>query len=119
MYLANELPYLSPPEGVGAFTDAILSARNKRLWLTQLGNSIADTLRKLIEDHETLNTTQFNQMAISKRADIDSHMVALNDVMERGKEVAKSRMNAKLVEQFRQAASILEQFNLRQNFGVL
>jgi hypothetical protein len=32
--------------------------------------------RKLIEDHETLNTAQFNQMAIRKRADLDSHMAA-------------------------------------------
>jgi hypothetical protein len=44
MYLASELPYLSPPQGVGAFADAILSARNKRLWLTELGISYADTL---------------------------------------------------------------------------
>jgi hypothetical protein len=57
MYLANELPYLSPPHGVGAFTDAILSARNKRPWLAQLGISDADTLRKLTEDHETLDTS--------------------------------------------------------------
>jgi hypothetical protein len=30
------------PQGVGAFADAILSARNKRLWLTELGISYAD-----------------------------------------------------------------------------
>jgi hypothetical protein len=82
---AAQLPYLSPSQGVGAFADAILSARNKRIWLTQLGISDADTLRKLIEDHETLNTAQFNQIAIGKRADIDSHMVGLNDVVERWK----------------------------------
>jgi hypothetical protein len=76
MYLASELPYLSPPEGVGAFADAILSARNKRLWLAQLGISYADPLRKLIEDHETPDTAQFNQMAIRKRADLDSHTAA-------------------------------------------
>jgi hypothetical protein len=50
----------------------ILSARNKRLWLAQLGISYADTIRKLIEDHETLDTAQFNQMAIRKRVDLDS-----------------------------------------------
>jgi hypothetical protein len=85
MYLASELPYLSPPEGVGAFADAILSARNKRLWLAQLGISYADTLRKLIEDHEILDASKFNQMAIRKRADLDSYMAALNDVVKRGK----------------------------------
>jgi hypothetical protein len=85
MYLASELPYLSPPQGVGAFADTILSARNKCLWLEELGISYADTLWKLIEDHETLGTSQFNQMAIRKPADLDSHMVALNDVMEGGK----------------------------------
>jgi hypothetical protein len=38
-----------------------------------------------LDHHETLDTTQFNQMAICKRADIDSHMAALNDVVERWK----------------------------------
>jgi hypothetical protein len=117
MYLARELPYLSPPDGVGAFADAILSARNKRLWLTQLGISYADTLRKLIEDHETLGTAQFNQMAIRKRGNLDSHMAAINDIVERGMEAAESGVNAKLVEQLRQAASMLEQFSWRQSFG--
>jgi hypothetical protein len=51
----------------------------------ELGILYADTIRKLIEDHETLNTAQFNQMAIRKRVDLDSQMVALNDVVERGK----------------------------------
>jgi hypothetical protein len=56
-------------------------------------------------------------MAICKRADLDSYMVGLNDVVERGKEAAESGVNAKLVEQLRQAASMLEQFSWRQNFG--
>jgi hypothetical protein len=43
--------------------------------------------------------------------------VALNDVVERGNEAAESGVNAKLVEQLRQAASMLEQFSWRQNFG--
>jgi hypothetical protein len=50
-----------------------------------LGISYADMFRKLIDDHKTLNTAQLNQMVIRKRADLDSHMVALNDVVERGK----------------------------------
>jgi hypothetical protein len=37
-------------------------------------------------------------MAICKRVDLDSQMVALNDIVERGKEAAESRVNAKLVE---------------------
>jgi hypothetical protein len=57
-------------------------------------------------------------MAIRKRADLDSHMAALNDVVERGKEAAESGVNAKLVEQLCQAVSMLEQFSLRQNFRV-
>jgi phospholipid N-methyltransferase len=85
MYLASELSYLSPPQGVGAFADAILSARNKRLWLMQLGISYSDMLRKLIQDNEILGMSQFNQMVIRKRVDLTSDMVVLNDVVERGK----------------------------------
>jgi hypothetical protein len=47
-------------------------------------------------------------MAIRKRADLDSHMAALNDVVKRGKEgenalAVESRVKAKLVEQLRQS----------------